>query len=195
MIPMAANTKVGLATRVTDMRKGFNGLFALTESVLRLDPFSGHRRHRFGARSETLEQLELTLEEAEIGVASADKAAPASETSQPKQPPKRKPLPDSLPRNEQVLVPGDAFGQCGSALKGVGEDVTEELDQIPGRLAALFEPLADAIGRHLRGDLPGAYPAQVHGHLPGRGAAGVRRPRGMAPRPTAADLRQVRARQ
>ena len=31
---------------------------------------AGHRRHRFGARSETLEQLELALEEAEIGVAS-----------------------------------------------------------------------------------------------------------------------------
>ena len=94
---------------------------------------AGHRRHRFGTKSETLEQLELSLEEAEIGVASTEDAAPTGETSRPKKRPKRKPLPDSLPRNEQVLSPGDACGQCGGALKGVGEDVTEELDDIPGR--------------------------------------------------------------
>ena len=94
---------------------------------------AGHRRHRFGARSETMEQLELALEEAEIGVASVEDAAPAGETPQPKQTPKRKPLPDSLPRDEHVLSPGDACGRCGGALKGVGEDVTEELDYIPGR--------------------------------------------------------------
>jgi transposase len=42
MIPVPANTKVWLAAEVTDMRKGFNGLAALAESVLRQDPFSGH---------------------------------------------------------------------------------------------------------------------------------------------------------
>ncbi|MEM6358308.1 MAG: IS66 family insertion sequence element accessory protein TnpB [Pseudomonadota bacterium] len=42
MIPVPANTKVWLAAGVTDMRKGFNGLAALAESVLRQDPFSGH---------------------------------------------------------------------------------------------------------------------------------------------------------
>ena len=95
---------------------------------------AGHRRHRFGARSETLEQLALALEEAEIGVASSGDAAPTGETSRPKKRPKRKPLPDSLPRTEQVLSPGDACGRCGGALKGVGEDVTEELDYVPGRV-------------------------------------------------------------
>ncbi len=106
---------------------------------------AGHRRHRFGAKSETMEQLELTLEEAEIALASADKAGPASETAPPKQTPKRKPLPDSLPRNEQVLVPGDACGQCGGALKGVGEDVTEELDYVPGRSTIVLEPMANKV--------------------------------------------------
>jgi hypothetical protein len=33
---------VFLATEPTDMRKGFDGLFALVENVIREDPFSGH---------------------------------------------------------------------------------------------------------------------------------------------------------
>ncbi len=39
-IPIA--TRVFLATDPTDMRKGFDGLFALVENVIREDPFSGH---------------------------------------------------------------------------------------------------------------------------------------------------------
>ncbi len=42
MIPVPAQTKVWLAAGVTDMRKGFNGLSALAETVLRRDPYSGH---------------------------------------------------------------------------------------------------------------------------------------------------------
>jgi len=42
MIPVPARTKVWLAAGVTDMRKGFNGLSALTEKVLNQDPFCGH---------------------------------------------------------------------------------------------------------------------------------------------------------
>ena len=42
MIPVPASTKVWLVAGVTDMRKGFNSLAALAESVLRQDPFSGH---------------------------------------------------------------------------------------------------------------------------------------------------------
>ena len=42
MIPVPASTKVWLAAGVTDMRKGFNGLSALAQDVLKQDPFSGH---------------------------------------------------------------------------------------------------------------------------------------------------------
>jgi len=42
MIPVPAATKVWLAAGVTDMRKGFNGLSALAQEVLKQDPFSGH---------------------------------------------------------------------------------------------------------------------------------------------------------
>lgn len=42
MIPVPAETKIWLAAGVTDMRKGFNGLAAQAEKVLKRDPFNGH---------------------------------------------------------------------------------------------------------------------------------------------------------
>lgn len=42
MIPVPAQTKIWLAAGVTDMRKQFNGLSVLAESVLQQDPYSGH---------------------------------------------------------------------------------------------------------------------------------------------------------
>ncbi|MEH6633662.1 MAG: IS66 family insertion sequence element accessory protein TnpB [Halopseudomonas aestusnigri] len=42
MIPVPSNAKVWLAAGVTDMRKGFVGLSSLAQSVLQLDPYSGH---------------------------------------------------------------------------------------------------------------------------------------------------------
>jgi transposase len=42
MIPVPGSTKVWLASGVTDMRKGFNGLSMLAQDALEQDPFSGH---------------------------------------------------------------------------------------------------------------------------------------------------------
>jgi transposase len=42
MFLLSPQTKVFLATQVTDMRKSFRGLITLTESVLQQDPVSGH---------------------------------------------------------------------------------------------------------------------------------------------------------
>jgi transposase len=42
MIPVPASTKVWIASGVTDMRKGFNGLSILAQDALEQDPFSGH---------------------------------------------------------------------------------------------------------------------------------------------------------
>jgi transposase len=42
VIAGSVQTKVYLARAATDMRKGFSGLIALTETVLRQDPASGH---------------------------------------------------------------------------------------------------------------------------------------------------------
>ena len=94
----------------------------------------GLRRSQFGSTAEALDQLELTLEEEEIARAAETPAT--IETDEPveeKRRPKRKPLPGHLPRNETVIAPGDACGACGSRLKRLGEDVTEELEYIPGR--------------------------------------------------------------
>ncbi len=95
---------------------------------------AGMRQHRFGSRSEALDQLTLTLEDEEIA-ASAQEPTPddTDHPTAPKGKPKRKPLPGHLPRNEEILSPGDACGHCGGKLKTLGEDVTEELEYIPGR--------------------------------------------------------------
>jgi transposase len=42
MLSLTTSTRIFLATEPTDMRKGFDGLFALVENVIREDPFSGH---------------------------------------------------------------------------------------------------------------------------------------------------------
>lgn len=42
MIPVPSKTRVWLAAGVTDMRKGFHGLSALAEKVLKADPWCGH---------------------------------------------------------------------------------------------------------------------------------------------------------
>jgi hypothetical protein len=42
MIALPAGTQVWLAAGPTDMRKGFDGLSVLVQTVLTEDPFSGH---------------------------------------------------------------------------------------------------------------------------------------------------------
>src|SRR5690606_22645633 len=82
-------------------------------------------RDRFGSSFEGVEQLQLMLEDLEI-LSSA--AAPARTTpAEAGEKPARRPLPDHLPRQEQVLDGGKACNACGGKLKRVGEDVTEEL--------------------------------------------------------------------
>ena len=98
---------------------------------------AGMRQHRFGSRSEALDQLALTLENEEIA-ASAQEAAPVdADTDQPATPPKgkpkHKPLLGHLPRHETTLSPGDSCTECDGDLKIFGDDVTEELEYVPGR--------------------------------------------------------------
>ena len=94
---------------------------------------AGHNRHRFGNKSETLDQLQLLLENEEIVVAAEEIDTPEPEVSEPKKKPKRKPLPEHLERKEQILSPGEDCSKCGGSLKTLGEDVTEELEYVPGR--------------------------------------------------------------
>ena len=94
---------------------------------------AGHNRHRFGSTSESLDQLQLFVENEEITSASDETDIPEAEVSEPKNRPKRKPLPEHLERKEQVLSPGDNCTKCAGSLKTLGEDVTEELEYVPGR--------------------------------------------------------------
>ncbi len=92
---------------------------------------AGMRRDRFGPSSEALDQLHLRLEDEEIAVGAAAPKIPVE--SEARDIPKRRPLPDNLPRHEQVLTPGEACRACGGVLRPIGEDVTEELEYVPGR--------------------------------------------------------------
>jgi hypothetical protein len=98
---------------------------------------AGHARHRFGASSETAEQLQLELETSEIAAAAmtARLRLPDVEViGEEKNRPKRRPIPDHVPRMEVEHSPGaDACTDCGGRLRRIGEDVTEELEYVPGR--------------------------------------------------------------
>lgn len=95
---------------------------------------AGHNRHRFGSKSESLDQLHLTFVEDEaIAAAAVEQITGAEPDQKPKRQHSRKPLPAHLHRNDTVLLPGETCGTCGGALKTLGEDVTEELEYIPGR--------------------------------------------------------------
>ncbi|WP_187428684.1 hypothetical protein ROLI_012160 [Roseobacter fucihabitans] len=94
---------------------------------------AGQRHHRFGSSSESIEQLQLALENSEIAVAkmTAKLRLPDEE---PKDKPKRRPIPDHIPRMEVELTTGDDdCPQCSGGLRRLGEDVTEELEYVPGR--------------------------------------------------------------
>lgn len=97
---------------------------------------AGQNRHRFGVRSESLDQLNLTFEEDEaIAEAAEEQAKPAQPAPEekPSRQHSRKPLPDHLDRHDEVLSPGDDCTRCGGKLKTLGEDITEELEYVPGR--------------------------------------------------------------
>lgn len=57
MIPVPTSPRVWLAAGVTDMRKGFNGLAALAQDVLKQDPFSGHLFVFRGRRGDLLKVI------------------------------------------------------------------------------------------------------------------------------------------
>jgi len=92
---------------------------------------AGHRAHRFGASSETAEQLQLALETSEIAGAAMTARLRLPDVEEKGQP-KRRPIPAHVPRME-VGPAADACADCGGQLRRIGEDVTEELEYVPGR--------------------------------------------------------------
>ncbi len=133
MITLGSATKVHLLAGVTDMRRGFEGLFALARALLEADPLSGHvfvweeqlrlaRLEKYGPKGEQLSQDQVLLLDLEPGVQAeevAKKAAlPEAEKRLKGSPaktqrtgpryskahPGRIPLPAHLPRRE-VIIP------------------------------------------------------------------------------------------
>jgi len=106
------------------------------------------RRMQFGRSSERvtrqIAQLELQLEEQETGGAediakagAEDRPAPIRENTKPK----RRPLPEHLPRQEIIHEPehdgASTCPGCGAGMARLGEDVTEVLDYVPGRFQVI----------------------------------------------------------
>ncbi len=100
------------------------------------------RRMKFGQSSERVaqqaDQLELTLEDLEAEQARAECViegkVPDREPKAPSNRPRRKPLPEHLPRDEVVHAAPAADGctACGGTMSALGEDVTEVLEYVPG---------------------------------------------------------------
>ncbi len=94
---------------------------------------AGHRAQRFGASSETADQLLLALETSEIAAAAMTARLKLPDIEENNKP-KRRPIPDHIPRMEVELTPAaDSCADCGGRLRRIGEDVTEELEYVPGR--------------------------------------------------------------
>ena len=101
------------------------------------------QRHRFGARSEKLDddQFELVLEELGAALAKVeagiDARAPAGSAARPRKV-NRGSLPAHLERVEQIVdIDDKTCACCGGTLHAIGEDVAERLDVVPATLRVL----------------------------------------------------------
>lgn len=80
---------------------------------------AGHRAHRYGASCETAEQLQLALETSEIAAAAMTARMKLPDIGE-KDKPKRRPIPDHIPRMEVELSPPQmpvpiAAGACAGS--------------------------------------------------------------------------------
>ncbi|NYS11443.1 IS66 family transposase [Achromobacter xylosoxidans] len=99
------------------------------------------RRMQFGAKSEKLDrqigQLELRLEELQADEGEAAVDTPASRQGT-KRTSVRRPLPEHLPREDHVYeLESPCCPDCGGALHLLGEDVSEQLEYVPGHWRVL----------------------------------------------------------
>lgn len=105
------------------------------------------RRAQFGQSAERFEvavtQLALSLDAPTGGQPAAGNLPPpavsvARAASGPSKRPARQTLPESLPREDEVIVPdAPACPSCGGHFKPLGEDVTEILEYVPARFKVI----------------------------------------------------------
>ena len=102
-------------------------------------------RQRFGSSSEkmrgAIDQLELIIGDLETDLAETTPSTPEPAAEPPaiepeiqgrRGKPKRRPLPENLPRDVVEHPTACACPKCGGALRRLGEDVTEILEYVPG---------------------------------------------------------------
>ena len=96
------------------------------------------KRHKFAQRSEQLSpgqgSLLDDLLDADIAAIEAELNAvnPRPAPTEPRQKPKRAPLPPKFPRTVIRHEPENTQCTCGCQLQRIGEDVSEKLDYTPG---------------------------------------------------------------
>jgi transposase len=98
------------------------------------------QRAQFGRRSERLDddQLVLALDDLESDIGQVGESHPITIAETAGALPKRKPLPDHLPREEILLdVPSDACPCYGGTMHRIGESESEMLDWVPARLRVI----------------------------------------------------------
>ncbi len=93
-----------------------------------------YKRIQFGRKSERhderVAQLELIVEELEANLPPSEEpaAVPQSDQAPAKDKPARRPLPEHLPRTTEEHAPACGCPHCGTALRRLGEDVSEHLE-------------------------------------------------------------------
>src|SRR5438094_5960623 len=97
--------------------------------------------------------------------------AAAIEAATEAQKPARRPLPEHLPRETVIHSAPCTCPTCGSALRRIGEDVTETLDYVPGRFKVIRHVRAKLSCRAC--DTVVAAPAPDHAIARGRAGAGL----------------------
>jgi transposase len=127
----------GLSAQVAGLSVQLNARDRIIE-VLKAQLAALRRRH-FGPQSERLgrlaDQLELQIEEMEQSQVPAAAEVSEEPPQAARERPVRKPLPASLPGEEEILAPPYArCPSCGVALHRIGEDVSEVLEVVPARL-------------------------------------------------------------
>lgn len=96
------------------------------------------KRHKFAKRSEQISPAqgslldELLNTDLEAIEAELKALHPAHAQTEPRQQPKRAPLPPQFPRTVIHHEPDDTQCACGCQLQRIGEDVSEKLDYTPG---------------------------------------------------------------
>jgi transposase len=127
---------------VTDMAAGLSQRDGEIDRLQQI--IKGLQRAQYGRRSEQLEtdtdQISLALDDLISDVAYAGSDLDECPAPDPDIQAKggRRSLPEHLPRADVVLEPGhDACPDCGGALRGAGEHVSEMLDWIPAKLRVI----------------------------------------------------------